>query len=123
MGRGTTLHRRLSTSFPNLKHTNSSRHLPFSGSWSTCLLGCNREPPSDVAHLQFKSRIAFKMVWCPPNFDQFVLVDDSGALLNKGKPTGELPYLGERQKNYMVSYMLTSMAIVRLSSILYSFIH
>jgi hypothetical protein len=50
------------------------------------------------------------MVWCPPNFDQFVLVDDSGALLNKGKPTGELPYLGERQKNYMVSYMHTSMA-------------
>ena len=24
------------------------------GSWSTCLMGCNSEPPRDVAHLQFK---------------------------------------------------------------------
>ena len=35
------------------------------GSWSTCIMGCNREPPADVAHLQFRSRIAFKLVWCP----------------------------------------------------------
>lgn len=33
------------------------------GSWSTCMIGCNREPPQDVAHIQFKSRIAFKLVW------------------------------------------------------------
>jgi hypothetical protein len=33
------------------------------GSWSTCMMGCNREPPQDVAHVQFKSRIAFKLVW------------------------------------------------------------
>ena len=33
------------------------------GSWSTCMMGCNREPPQDVAHIQFKSRIAFKLVW------------------------------------------------------------
>ena len=30
------------------------------GSWSTCMMGCNSEPPRDVAHLQFRSRIAFK---------------------------------------------------------------
>lgn len=33
------------------------------GSWSTCLIGCNQNPPQDVAHVQFKSRIAFKLVW------------------------------------------------------------
>ena len=33
------------------------------GSWSTCLMGCASEPPRDVAHLQFKARIAFKLVW------------------------------------------------------------
>lgn len=25
------------------------------GSWSTCMMGCNTEPPRDVAHLQFRS--------------------------------------------------------------------
>lgn len=33
------------------------------GSWSTCMMGCNQDPPQDVAHLQFRSRIAFKLVW------------------------------------------------------------
>ena len=33
------------------------------GSWSTCMMGCNSDPPRDVAHIQFKSRIAFKLVW------------------------------------------------------------
>jgi hypothetical protein len=33
------------------------------GSWSTCMIGCAKEPPQDVAHLQFRSRIAFKLVW------------------------------------------------------------
>jgi len=32
------------------------------GSWSTCMQGCNKEPPADVAHIQFRSRIAFKLV-------------------------------------------------------------
>ena len=53
------------------------------GSWSTCMLGCNANPPQDVAHLQFRSRIAFKLVWSPPDFSTFVLVDDDGVLLNK----------------------------------------
>ena len=35
------------------------------GSWSTCTNGCHLEPPQDVAHVQFRSRIAFKLVWCP----------------------------------------------------------
>jgi len=50
------------------------------GSWSTCTNGCNLEPPQDVAHLQFRSRIAFKLVWCPPSFNSLVLVDDAGTL-------------------------------------------
>lgn len=28
------------------------------GSWSTCAIGCNKEPPQDVAHVQFRARIA-----------------------------------------------------------------
>lgn len=57
------------------------------GSWSTCAIGCSREPPQDVAHLQFRSRIAFKLVWAPPHFDSFVLVDDDGALLAQVSPS------------------------------------
>ena len=72
------------------------------GSWSTCMQGCNKNPPADVAHLQFKSRIAFKLVWCPPSFDTFVLVDDAGALLASGKPSGTLPSISERQMNYQL---------------------
>ena len=53
------------------------------GSWSTCMIGCNHEPPKDVAHLQFRSRIAFKLVWAAPDFTSFVLVDDAGELLNQ----------------------------------------
>lgn len=32
------------------------------GSWSTCIMGCHHEPPKDVAHVQFRSKIAFKLV-------------------------------------------------------------
>eukprot|EP01035_Chromulina_nebulosa_P021349 gene21349-27659_t len=72
------------------------------GSWSTCMMGCNKNPPQDVAHIQFNSRIAFKLVWCPPKFNTFVLIDDDGELLNKGTPTGNLPDLIERQQNYQL---------------------
>lgn len=75
------------------------------GSWSTCALGCNKDPPQDVAHIQFQSRIAFKLVWVPnDNFDSFVLVDDEGKLLAKGKPSSleGLPPLRERQMNYNI---------------------
>lgn len=77
------------------------------GTWSTCMMGCNRDPPADVAHVQFRSRIAFKLVWCPvyPDdedraFSKFVLVDDAGGLLNVGSPRGALPPLRERAMNY-----------------------
>ena len=81
-----------------------------------------------VAHVQFRSRIAFKLVWAPPTFEAFVLVDDAGDrawhmrhsghcgrtadllfaialiflgdLLNSGTPAGELPSLRQRQQNY-----------------------
>jgi hypothetical protein len=72
------------------------------GSWSTCMIGCQSEPPKDVAHVQFRSRIAFKLVWCPPSYSRFVLVDDAGHLLNKGSPSGTLPPLSERKKNFQV---------------------
>ncbi|KAL9187883.1 hypothetical protein ACHAXT_006261 [Thalassiosira profunda] len=74
------------------------------GSWSTCAMGCNSDPPNDVAHVQFRSRVAFKLVWVPnDNFDEFVLVDDEGKLLAKGKPSdgpGALPNRREREMNY-----------------------
>lgn len=73
------------------------------GSWSTCAMGCNKDPPQDVAHIQFRSRIAFKLVWVPnDNFDTFVLVDDDGKPLATGKPSSleDLPPLRERVMNY-----------------------
>jgi hypothetical protein len=73
------------------------------GSWSTCAMGCKTDPPTDVAHVQFRARITFKLVWVPNDFyDTFVLVDDDGKLLAKGKPTVSLPPLGERQMNYRI---------------------
>jgi hypothetical protein len=73
------------------------------GSWSTCAMGCHKEPPQDVAHVQFQSRIAFKLVWVPnANFDTFVLVDDDGKELARGKPLEGLPRLSERQMNYKI---------------------
>ena len=71
------------------------------GSWSTCMLGCNAQPaPRDVAHVQFSARVAFKLVWVPPAFSTFVLVDDGGALLARGTPAGALPPLRERAMNF-----------------------
>ncbi|CAK9103788.1 unnamed protein product [Durusdinium trenchii] len=70
------------------------------GSWSTCMNGCHLEPPQDVAHVQFRSRVAFKLVWCPPAFKKFVLVDDDGNYLAHGEPSGELPHEIWRKSNY-----------------------
>jgi len=73
------------------------------GSWSTCANGSNKDPPQDVAHVQFRSRIAFKLVWAPnPNFDTFVLVDDDGKELARGTPSGDLPSIRQRQLNYAI---------------------
>ena len=75
------------------------------GSWSTCMIGCAQDPPADVAHIQFKSRIAFKLVWSKnAGYKSFVLVDDAGGLLNSGTPTGNLPPERERAMNYKVCF-------------------
>ena len=71
------------------------------GSWSTCLMNCNLEPPRDVAHVQFQSKIAFKLVWLPPTFDKFALVGDDGAVLKIGTNLDKhVPHISERQMNF-----------------------
>ena len=44
---------------------------------------CRLDPiAQDVAHVQFRSRIAFKMVWCPPSFSSFnVMLSPPGPLM------------------------------------------
>ena len=63
---------------------NSDGFTDNDGSWGTCMIGCNQNPPQDVAHLQFNSKIAFKLIWLPPNYDDFIIVDDNGNILKKG---------------------------------------
>eukprot|EP00629_Pelagomonadales_sp_RCC1024_P013199 CAMPEP_0119294368 /NCGR_PEP_ID=MMETSP1329-20130426/47858_1 /TAXON_ID=114041 /ORGANISM="Genus nov. species nov., Strain RCC1024" /LENGTH=192 /DNA_ID=CAMNT_0007295255 /DNA_START=232 /DNA_END=806 /DNA_ORIENTATION=- len=73
------------------------------GSWSTCTNGCASDPPRDVAHVQFRARVAFKLVWSPKDdYQSFVLVDDEGALLASGTPQPPLPQLSQRKMNYDV---------------------
>ena len=75
------------------------------GSWGTCMIGCNQNPPQDVAHIQFKSKIAFKLIWLPPNYDEFVLVDDDGNILKKGiNLDTKNPNKIERKKNFETAY-------------------
>ena len=78
----------------------SLKELGPGGSWSTCTNGCHRTPAVDVAHTQFSARIAFKLVWCPPKFERFVLLDDKGRELARGEPTGNLPGIGFRKGNF-----------------------
>jgi len=92
--------------------TASLPELGAGGSWSTCAIGCAAQPaPRDVAHVQFRARIAFKLVWVPADDDAaarldrggtvFVLVDDAGTELARGRATGKrLPALEERRANY-----------------------
>jgi hypothetical protein len=84
---------------PHIEKASLREHGP-GGSWSTCTNGAHHTPPKDVAHVQFSSRVAFKLVWVPPDFNQFVLVDDEGRELKRGKPTGNLPGLHSRKGNY-----------------------
>merc|ERR1719446_817279 len=84
---------------PHIAKASLTSHGP-GGSWSTCTNGAHLTPPSDVAHVQFSSRVAFKLVWVPPDFAQFVLVDDEGRELKRGRPTGSLPSIRARQGNY-----------------------
>jgi hypothetical protein len=82
----------------------SAPELGPGGSWSTCAMGCHTDPPNDVAHTQFRSRIAFKLVWVPtPRLDEFVLVDDDGQLLaHVTSVQPPLPSVRERQMNYRI---------------------
>jgi hypothetical protein len=79
---------------------------PGMGSWSTCTNGAHEDPPRDVAHVQFASRVAFKLVWCPradPPHSAFLLVDDEGRVLKAGRPVAgdaDAPHLGYRRRNY-----------------------
>jgi hypothetical protein len=82
--------------------TASITELGPGGSWSTCTNGCNQEPPRDVAHVQFRARIAWKLVWCPPDFTSFVLVDDAGKQLASGTPSGRVPSIMERRANFQI---------------------
>ena len=75
------------------------------GTWCTCSLGANQEPPHDVAHVQFQSKIAWKLVWVPGelgDFSRFVLVDDAGTSLTTGVPTGNVPNIMEREHNFQM---------------------
>jgi hypothetical protein len=73
------------------------------GTWCTCAQGGNAEPPADVAHLQFRSKIAWKLVWVPAGgYTRFVLVDDAGTQLATGTPTGQIPAEQERKYNYEI---------------------
>ena len=39
----------------------SIKELGPGASRSNCMMGCNKEPPQDVAYIKFKSRICFKL--------------------------------------------------------------
>merc|ERR1719210_2840753 len=84
---------------PHIQKASLPEH-GMGGSWSTCTNGAHLTPPSDVAHVQFSCRVAFKLVWVPPHFEEFVLVDDEGRLLKRGAPTGSLPSLRARKGNF-----------------------
>lgn len=74
-----------------IDHVNSLedviRHCTSQGQrvWTTCMMGCSREEePQDVAHQQFKCKIAFKLVWLPgleEKYDRFCLLDEEGDVL------------------------------------------
>ncbi|CAK0838884.1 unnamed protein product [Prorocentrum cordatum] len=66
--------------------------------------GTEREGPAldmnRAERQKHQGRIAFKLVWAPPDFSQFVLVDDEGRELRRGRPTGSLPPARARQGNF-----------------------
>ena len=49
-----------------------------------------------------RSHCGGRLVWCPPTFASFVLVDDDGTHLATGCPTGQLPNARARAENYML---------------------
>jgi len=71
------------------------------GSWCTCALGAGKEPPFDVAHHQFKSEVAFYLVW-KEGGGKFALVTEQGDNLACGEPTGKLPSKDARKLNWQI---------------------
>lgn len=66
-------------------------------------LAPSRVQCTQVAHVQFRARIAFKLVWSPvDDYASFVLVDDAGELLATGSPVPPLPSYDQRTMNYRV---------------------
>ena len=97
---GTAPMRRRLVAMHNIQHTTqrttsaSLRSDASSPSDRSGAIGC------DEGGLQFRSRIAWKLVWCPPTFTSFVLVDDDGVKLAAGAPSGDIPRLSERQARW-----------------------
>ena len=77
----------------------SIAELGAGGSWSTCQLDARRGSTDDVAHGQFQSRIAFKLVWCPPNLTPLFSWTTT-AHCSPRALRGALPPLAERQANF-----------------------
>jgi len=67
------------------------------GSWCTCALGAGDEPPHDIAHHQFRSKVAFYLVWLNGG-DKFALATEEGEKLACGQPTGDIPPEGGVQE-------------------------
>jgi len=79
----------------------SLHEAPFddNGSWCTCAIGAGKNPPFDVAHHQFHSKVAFYLVWLNGG-KEARLATEEGELLACGQPTGELPEEGARKDNW-----------------------
>lgn len=69
------------------------------GSWCTCAIGAGKEPPFDVAHHQFKSEVAFYLVWLKGS-TEFALVTEEGKHLACGQAEGTLPPADQRKDNW-----------------------
>ena len=86
------------------------------GSWGTCMIGCGKNPPQDVAHIQFQSKIAFKLIWLPPEYDKFALVDDDGKIIKTGENFDKnFPNKYERQMNFEIVNQPSSKYIKNLN--------
>lgn len=66
-------------------------------SWCTCAKGA----PEDIAHVQFKSEVAFYLVWLKGG-DQFALVTEQGEHLACGHPSKDLPTVSDRKGNWLI---------------------
>ena len=98
---------------------NTENFVDNDGSWGTCMIGCNKNPPEDVAHLQFESKIAFKLIWLPPHYDKFVLVDDDGNILKNGENLDKnFPDKFQRKMNFEIVNGPSSKYTKKLSNII-----